>query len=197
MKSSFLITILGILIISVYSLPYGYAIQEHQPQQQPIANERDFVLEVHNVSTNPLVTKFLIGGEVYDEICPLKQCSIEYDPNSSVTFSLPDDNYPFMYYSFQFTINYNNISGLENFTNNGIVEQLKDHSIKFLSGESTCHIDFHKSIVNKEQQIYYCEDDDIDTSITRIYDNKQWHFDTIEKYDAELDIFTLNGTFRN
>ena len=198
MKSSFLITILGILIIiSVYSLPYGYAIQQQQPQQQPTADEKDFVLEVHNVSTNSIVTKFLIKDEVYNEICPFGQCSIEYDPNSSVTFSLPDDNNPFMYYSFQFTINYNNISGLENFTNNGIVEKLKDNSIKFLSGESTCHIDFHKSIVNKEQQIYYCEEDGIDTSITRIYDNKQWNFDAVEKYDEESDIFTLNGTFRN
>jgi hypothetical protein len=51
--------------------------------------------------------------------------------------------------------------------------------------------------VNKEQQIYYCEEDGIDTSITRIYDNKQWNFDAVEKYDAESDIFTLNGTFRN
>ena len=153
-------------------------------------------MKVHNVSTNPIVTNFLIRNEVYDQICPLGQWSIEYDPNSSITFSLPDDNYPFMYHSFQFTINYNNLSNFENNTNNEIVEKLKDHSIKFLTGESTCHIDFHKSIVNKEQQTYYCEDDGIDTSIIRTYDNKQWNFDAIEKYDAELDIFTLNGTFR-
>jgi hypothetical protein len=110
MKTFFLITILGILIInSIYSLPYDYAMQQQQPQQQPTA-DKDFVLDVHNVSTNPIVTKFLIKDEVYDEICPFGQCSIEYEPNSSVTFSLPDDNNPFMYYSFQFTINYNNIS---------------------------------------------------------------------------------------
>lgn len=48
--------------------------------------------------------------------------------------------------------------------------------------------------MNKEQQIYYCEEDGIDTSITRIYDNKQWNFDAVEKYDEESDIFTLNGT---
>ena len=199
MKSSFLIIILGIMmIISIYSMSDGYTMQHQQSQQQSTTDEEDFVLEVHNVSTNPIVTKFLIRDEVYDEICPLGQCSIEYDPNSSVTFSLPDDNYPFMYYSFQFSINYNNLSNSENNTNIGMVEEkLKDHSIKFLSGESTCHINFHKSIVNEKQQIYYCEDDGIDTSITRIYDNKKWYYDAIEKYDAELDIFTLNGTFRN
>ena len=193
MKSLFLLIILGIIIsIFSYSLLYGYAVNQ-QADKEP-----DFVLEVYNISTSPIVTKFLIRDEVYNQICPLGQCSIEYDPNSSITFSLPDDNYPFMYHSFQFTINYKNLSNSENNLNNGIVEEeLKDHSIKFLSGESTCHIDFHKSILNKEQQIYYCEDDGIDTSITRIYDNKKWYYDAIEKYDAELDIFTLNGTFRN
>ena len=192
MRSSFFILILGSIIsISPYSLLYGYAVHQQADKEQ------DFVLEVHNVSTSPVVTKFLIRDEVYNQICPLGQCSIEYDPKSSVTFSLPDNNYPFIYHSFQFTINYNNLSNSENNIDNGIVEKLKDHSIKFLSGESTCHIDSHKSIVNKEQQIYYCEDDGIDTSITRIYDNKKWNYDAIEKYDAELDMFTLNGTFRN
>jgi hypothetical protein len=192
MKSLFLLIILGIIIsISSYSLLDGIVVTQQADEAS------DFVLEVQNVSTNPIVTKFLIRDEVYNQLCPLGQCSIEYDPNSSVTFSLPDDNYPFMYHSFQFTINYNNISNSLNNTNDGISDKLKEYSIKFLSGESTCHIDFYKSIVNKEQQIYYCEDDGIDTSITRIYDNKKWNYDAIEKYDAELDIFTLNGTFRN
>jgi hypothetical protein len=192
MKSLFLLIILGIIIsISSYSLLDGIVVTQQADEAS------DFVLEVQNVSTNPIVTKFLIRDEVYNQLCPLGQCSIEYDPNSSVTFSLPDDNYPFMYHSFQFTINYNNISNSLNNTNDGISDKLKEYSIKFLSGESTCHIDFYKSIVNKEQQIYYCEDDGIDTSITRIYDNKIWNYDAIEKYDAELDIFTLNGTFRN
>lgn len=192
MKSLFLLIILGIIIsISSYFLLDGIVVAQQADEAS------DFVLEVQNVSTNPIVTKFLIRDEVYNQLCPLGQCSIEYDPNSSVTFSLPDDNYPFMYHSFQFTINYNNISNSVNNTNDGISDKLKEYSIKFLSGESTCHIDFYKSIVNKEQQIYYCEDDGIDTSITRIYDNKKWNYDAIEKYDAELDIFTLNGTFRN
>jgi hypothetical protein len=192
MKSLFLLIILGIIIsISSYSLLDGIVVTQQADEAS------DFVLEVQNVSTNPIVTKFLIRDEVYNQLCPLGQCSIEYDPNLSVTFSLPDDNYPFMYHSFQFTINYNNISNSLNNTNDGISDKLKEYSIKFLSGESTCHIDFYKSIVNKEQQIYYCEDDGIDTSITRIYDNKKWNYDAIEKYDAELDIFTLNGTFRN
>ena len=113
------------MIISVYSLPDGYALQQQQhSQQQPTADEKDFVLEVHNVSTNSIVTKFLIIDEVYDAICPLGLCSIEYDPTSSVTFSLPDDNYPFMYHSFQFTINYNNLSNLESSTNNKIIEKI-------------------------------------------------------------------------
>lgn len=192
MKSLFLLIILGIIIsISSYSLLNGYVVTQQADEAS------DFVLEVQNVSTNPIVTKFLIRDEVYNQLCPLGQCSIEYDPNSSVTFSLPDDNYPFMYHSFQFTINYNNILNSVNNTNDGISDKLKEYSIKFLSGESTCYIDFYKSIENKEQQIYYCEDDGIDTSITRIYDNKKWNYDAIEKYDAELDIFTLNGTFRN
>jgi hypothetical protein len=193
MKSSSLIMILVIIIsISSYSsLNNGYEVYSQ------IDKEPDFVLEVHNVSTNPIVTEFSIRDEVYNQLCPLGQCSIKYDPNSSITFSLPDDNYPFMYHSFQFTINYNDLSNFGNNTNNGDIEKLKDYSIKFLSGESTCHIDFHKSIVNKEQQIYYCENDGIDTSITRTFDNKKWYYDAIEKYDAELDIFTLNGTFRN
>jgi hypothetical protein len=192
MKSLFLLIILGIIIsISSYSLLNGYVVTQQADEAS------DFVLEVQNVSINPIVTKFLIRDEVYNQLCPLGQCSIEYDPNSSVTFSLPDNNYPFMYHSFQFTINYNNILNSVNNTNDGISDKLKEYSIKFLSGESTCYIDFYKSIENKEQQIYYCEDDGIDTSITRIYDNKKWNYDTIEKYDAELDIFTLNGTFRN
>jgi hypothetical protein len=192
MKSLFLLIILGIIIsISSYSLLDGYVVTQQADEAS------DFVLEVQNVSTNPIVTKFLIRDEVYNQLCPLGQCSIEYDSNSSVTFSLPDDNYPFMYHSFQFTINYNNILNSVNNTNDRISDKLKEYSIKFLSGESTCHIDFYKSIINKEQQIYYCEDDGIDTSITRIYDNKKWHYDAIEKYDSELDIFTLNGTFRN
>src|SRR5215217_9622283 len=131
MKSSFLILILGIMIISFYysySFPKAYTIQQQNTSQQ-----EDFVLEVHNVSTNPPVTKFLIRDEVYNQICPLGQCSIEYNPNSSITFSLPDDNYPFMYHSFQFTINYKNLSNSKNSINNGIIEEkLKDHSIKFL-----------------------------------------------------------------
>jgi hypothetical protein len=192
MKSLFLLIILGIIIsISSYSLLNGYVVTQQADEAS------DFVLEVQNVSINPIVTKFLIRDEVYNQLCPLGQCSIEYDPNSSVTFSLPDNNYPFMYHSFQFTINYNNILNSVNNTNDGISDKLKEYSIKFLSGESTCYIDFYKSIENKEQQIYYCEDDGIDTSITRIYDNKKWNYDAIEKYDAELDIFTLNGTFRN
>jgi hypothetical protein len=192
MKSVFLLIIIGIIISIFYcSLFNAYAVRQQTDE------ESDFVLVVQNVSTNPLVTKFLIRDEVYNQLCPLGQCSIEYDRNSSVTFSLPDDNYPFMYHSFQFTITYNNISNSGNNINDGNSEKLKDYSIKFLSGKSTCYIDFHKSIVNKEQQTYYCEDDGIDTSITRIYDNKKWYYDTIEKYDAELDIFTLNGTFRN
>jgi len=194
MKSLFLsLIILGVITsISSCFLLNGYTVVFQQTDQ-----ESDFILEVQNVSTSPIVTKFLLRDEVYNQICPLGQCSIEYDPSSSVTFSLPDDNYPFMYHSFQFTINYKNLSNFKNNTNNGISEKIKEYYIKFLSGESTCHIDFHKSIVNKEQQIYYCEDDGIDTSITRIHDNKKWHYDAIEKYDKELDVFTLNGTFRN
>jgi hypothetical protein len=173
---------------------------QQQPQQQSITDKEDFVLEVHDVSTNPIVTNFLLKGDIYDEICSFVQCLIEYDPISSVTFSLPDDNYPFIYHSFQFTINHNILS---NFTYNknidiGVAEEkLKDNIVEFVSGQSTWHIDVYKSVVNKEQQIYYCEDDGIDTSITRIYDNKKWYFDAIEMYDAKLDTFTLNGTFRH
>jgi hypothetical protein len=45
------------------------------------------------------------------------------------------------------------------------------YSFKLITGESTCFIDFHNSIVNQKQQIYYCEDDGVDTSIVRIDDN--------------------------
>jgi hypothetical protein len=186
-----------ILVIIIISFYYFFAFHNSFAiKQDAYQHQDDFVLEAHNISTNPIVTKFLVRDEIYEQICSKGQCSIEYDPNSSITFSLPDDNYPFMYHSFQFTINYNNLSNFVNDTNNETVKKLKGHSIKFLSGESTCHIDSHKSIVNKEQQIYYCEDDGIDTSITRVSDNKKWYYDAIEKYDVELDMFTLNGTLR-
>ncbi len=210
MKSSFLLKILGIIIISIsvysysFSLYEGFAIEQQKSEISTKSDQGkdDLILEVHNASTDPIVTKFLIGNEVYDQICPSHiQCSIEYDPSSSIIFSLPADNYPFMYHSFPFTINYNNLSKLQNqVTNNSIVNKSgKDYySFKFLTGESTCYIDIHKSIVNEKQKVYYCEDNDsIDTSIIRIFDNKKWHFDTTEKYDAKSNIFTLYGTLRS
>ena len=188
MKTLFLIIVIGIIIfISCYLSP-SYAVP------YSIDKTPDFVLEVQNVSKTPVVTQFLIRDEVYNQVCPLGQCAVNYNPHS-INFSLPADNYPFMYHSFQFTINYNS-SNLEKTSNGKIFKNLDDSS-KFLTGDSTCFIDFDKSIVNEKQQIYYCEDDGVDTSIVRIDDNQKWKYDSIEKYDAGLDTFTLNGTFRN
>ena len=189
MKTLFLVIILGIIIFCSYYSSTVYAVH------QSIHKGQDFVLEVQNVSKTPIVTKFLIRDEVYNQVCPLGQCSIDYNPRS-IIFSLPADDYPYMYHSFQFTINYNS-SNLENIPNKEFFKKFKDNSFKFITGESTCFIDFHKSIVNEKQQIYYCEDDGVDTSIVRIDDNQQWQYDSIEKYDVGLDTFTLNGTFRN
>jgi hypothetical protein len=190
MKTLFLVIVLGIIIFFSYYSSTGYAVH-----QQSIDKTPDFVLEVQNVSKNPVVTKFLIRDEVFNQVCPSAQCLIDYNPHS-IVFSLPADDYPYMYHSFQFTINYNQ-SNLENISNKEFLKKLKDYSSEFLTGESTCFIDFHKSIVNEKQRIYYCEDDGVDTSIIRIDDNQQWQYDSIEKYDAGLDTFTLNGTFRN
>ncbi len=189
MKYSFLI-ILGIMV----SLS-NYFSQNIYSLLQPEEKVTDFLLEVQNASTIPFVKQFAIENEVYDQICPDDQCSIKYSPHSSSNFSLPSDNYPFMYHSFHFKINYNQ-SDSENSPIKEYTKKLKNHQINFLTGGSTCFIDFHKSIINEKQRIYYCEDDGVDTSITRIYDNKRWYYDTIEKYDAESDLFTLKGNFR-
>ena len=189
MKTLFLVIVLGLIIFVSCYLSSSYAAHQSVVDKTP-----DFVIEVQNVSKTPVVTKFLLRDEVFNQICPLGHCAIDYDPHS-IYFSLPSDNYPYMYHSFQFTINYN----LANLKNTSFGENLKKlgTSSKFLTGDSTCFIDFHKSIVNEKQQIYYCEDDGIDTSIVRIDDNQKWQYDSIEKYDAGLDTFTLNGTFRN
>ena len=60
MKSPFLLIILGIIIsISSFSLLNDYAVRQQTDEAS------DFVLAVQNVSTNPIVTKFLIRDEVY------------------------------------------------------------------------------------------------------------------------------------
>ncbi|HJT84740.1 MAG TPA: hypothetical protein VJ697_09675 [Nitrososphaeraceae archaeon] len=188
MKTLFLVIIIGIIIfVSCYLSP-SYAVPYN------IDKTPDFVIEAQNVSKTPVVTKFLIRDEVFNQVCPLGHCTIDYNPHS-IVFSLPDDNYPYMYHSFQFTINYN-LANLENTPNEEIFKIL-DNSSKFLTGDSTCFIDLHKSIVNEKQQIYYCEDDGVDTSIVRIDDNQKWQYDSIEKYDVRLDTFTLRGTYRN
>jgi len=188
MKTLFLVIVLIIIIFVSYYSSTGYAVH------QSIDKTPDFVIEVQNVSKTPVVTKFLIRDEVFNQVCPLGHCAIDYNPHS-IVFSLPADNYPYMYHSFQFTINYD----LANLKNTSYGENFKKlgNSSKFLTGDSTCFIDFHKSIVNKKQQIYYCEDDGVDTSIVRIDDNQKWQYDSIEKYDVGLDTFTLNATFRN
>ena len=188
MKTLFLVIVLGMIIFVSYYSSTGYAVH------QSIDKTPDFILEVQNASKTPIVTKFIIRDEVFNQVCPLGHCSIDYNPHS-IVFSLPVDDYPYMYHSFQFTINYN-VSNPENTSIREIYKKLGNSS-EFLTGDSTCFIDFHKSIVNEKQQIYYCEDDGVDTSIVRIDDNQQWQYDSIEKYDAGLDTFTLNGTFRN
>jgi len=189
MKNLFLVIVLNIIIfISCYSYT---AYSAHQT----IDKTPDFVLEVQNVSKTPVVTNFLLRDEVFNQVCPLGQCTIDYNPHS-IHFSLPSDDYPYMYHSFEFTINYN-LSNLGNTPQGKIIKNLRDNSSEFLTGDSTCFIDLHKSIVNENQQIYYCEHDGVDTSIVRIDDNQKWPYDSIEEYDVGLDTFMLNGTFRN
>ena len=145
--------------------------------------DSDFTLELKDVNTIPIVTKFEIDGESYMQICPYAICKLEVT-NSS--FSPPNltDNKMMMTigHSIDFNVKYNNTD-----TNEGLDQEI--YPEKFSESMNRCLI--HNIIKDEEREIYFCNNGT--NILKRNSDSKSWYYDSVGIYDVIKHTYTVKG----
>jgi len=147
--------------------------------------DSDFTLELKDVNTIPIVTKFEVDGESYMQICPYAICKIEVI-NSSFTPPNPDNKMMMMIaHSIDFNVMYNNTD-----TNGGPNQNIYE---KFSESMDGCLI--HNIIKDEEREIYFCNNGtDV---LKRNSDSKTWYYDSVGIYDVIKHTYTVKGDFKN
>ena len=146
----------------------------------PVFGDSDFVLELQNVNTVPIILNLEIDGENVEEICPASNCEIELTNNSS--FNPPKFNNMTIAHTIDFNLKYNN-------TDVNLDPIKKEYSEKFRETMKLCSI--YDIIEDKGRKIYFCSDET--NSMIRNSDSKTWYYDSIGIYDAIKNTYTVKG----
>lgn len=149
-------------------------------------SDSDFTLELNDVNTIPIVTKFEVDGESYMQICPYAICKIEVI-NSSFTPPNPDNRTMMMIaHSIDFNVKYNNTDTNEGHSQNIYLEQ-------FSESMDECLI--HNIIKDEEREIYFCNSGtDV---LKRNSDSKSWYYESNGVYDVIKHTYTVKGDFKS
>jgi hypothetical protein len=166
-----LICELTLIAIFLTSLKFGYA-------------ESDLTLEMQITPSiqHQKISKFEIKGATYSQMCPSGQCELEFDYGS---FSPPYPHDPNLAYSFNFELHDTNQTN----SNTGPIEKkfLEPYSAKMLY----CKIDDIQE--GNGQELYYCHDGD--SSVTRMFDSRDWYFYSIGIFDAKNGFLRVIGNY--
>jgi len=148
--------------------------------------DSDFTLELNDVNTIPIVTKFEVDGESYMQICPYAICKIEVI-KSSFTPPNPDNRTMMMIaHSIDFDVKYNNTNTNEGHSKNIFLE-------KFSESMDECLI--HNIIKDEEREIYFCHSGtDV---LKRNSDSKSWYYESNGVYDVIKHTYTVKGDFKS
>jgi hypothetical protein len=144
-----------------------------------IFGDSDFILELKNVTTIPIISKLEIEGENVQQICPTDKCKLEFI-NSSFIHPKPDNMT--ISHTIDFNLKYNG-------TNANLDSIEKEHIEKFMASMNSCII--YDTIEDKGQKIYFCKDGL--NNMIRNYDSKSWYYDSIGIFDAIKNTYTVKG----
>jgi len=147
--------------------------------------DSDYTLELKDVDTIPIVTKFEVDGESYMQICPYVICKIEVI-NSSFTPPNPDNKIMTISHTIDFNVMYNNTDTNEGLNQNIFLE-------KFSESMDGCLI--HNIIKDEEREIYFCNNG-MDV-LKRNSDSKSWYYDSNGIYDVVKHTYTVKGDFNS
>lgn len=147
--------------------------------------DSDYTLELKDVDTIPIVTKFEVDGESYMQICPYVICKIEVI-NSSFTPPNPDNKMMMIAHTIDFNVMYNNTDTNEGLDQNIFLE-------KFSESMDGCLI--HNIIKDEEREIYFCNNG-MDV-LKRNSDSKSWYYDSNGIYDVVKHTYTVKGDFNS
>ena len=147
--------------------------------------DSDYTLELKDVDTIPIVTKFEVDGESYMQICPYVICKIEVI-NSSFTPPNPDNKIMTISHTIDFNVMYNNTDTNEGLNQNIFLE-------KFSESMDECLI--HNIIKDEEREIYFCNNG-MDV-LKRNSDSKSWYYDSNGIYDVVKHTYTVKGDFNS
>jgi len=147
--------------------------------------DSDYTLELKDVDTIPIVTKFEVDGESYMQICPYLICKIEVI-NSSFTPPNPDNKIMMISHTIDFNVMYNNTDTNEGLNQNIFLE-------KFSESMDGCLI--HNIIKDEEREIYFCNNG-MDV-LKRNSDSKSWYYDSNGIYDVVKHTYTVKGDFNS
>ena len=147
--------------------------------------DSDYTLELKDVDTIPIVTKFEVDGESYMQICPYVICKIEVI-NSSFTPPNPDNKIMTISHTIDFNVMYNNTDTNEGLNQNIFLE-------KFSESMDGCLI--HNIIKDEEREIYFCHSGtDV---LKRNSDSKSWYYESNGVYDVIKHTYTVKGDFKS
>ena len=147
--------------------------------------DSDYTLELKDVDTIPIVTKFEVDGESYMQICPYVICKIKVI-NSSFTPPNPDNKIMMISHTIDFNVMYNNTDTNEGINQNIFLE-------KFSESMDGCLI--HNIIKDEEREIYFCNNG-MDV-LKRNSDSKSWYYDSNGIYDVVKHTYTVKGDFNS
>ena len=142
--------------------------------------EKQFILKLENVLTNPQVTEFKFSQG--NEICKSGKCDFKIE---QVVFLPPtDDNY-IASYSLDFRV-------VDDITNKNLSKIKKDFVEKFYSS-SYCNTD---DIVKNEKgnEVYKCSDSSV--QMLREQGDQRWLYNSTGIYDPVEKTFTIKGDFK-
>lgn len=141
--------------------------------------ESDLGLEIRDVSTNPTISNITIRGASFLEMCPSRNCVINYGLSPYVTTPTPDWQY--MSYSVDFDV-------IDNTVQNEVGPKKKEFLEKFSATLYACKI--NDIVEDNNQEVYFCSDT---STVSRNFDSKSWQYDSAGIYDAKADTMTFVG----
>lgn len=139
----------------------------------------DLGLEIKDVTTNPKISNITVSGASFLEMCPSRNCVINYGLSPYVSTPTPDSQY--MSYSVDFNV-------IDNAAQNEIGPKKKEFLEKFSASLYACKI--NDIVEDNNQEVYFCSDT---STVSRNFDSKSWQYDSAGIYDAKADTMTFVG----
>ena len=143
----------------------------------------DFILELDNVSDNPKITYFEIRNESSKDICPHKECKIDYEFE---WFSTPTNDLDGSTFKINF-ITLNNTIG----SDDQKIELVNNQTLqKYQMSMFYCQV--NTKVDNDYYKIDYCNEQ---INILRESDSKNWDYNSSAIYDINYDTYTVVGKY--